>query len=275
MEDPATGAIVSAAFLLLPMRWRLGSVELPVGQIEAVGTDPAYRRRGLSRRIIEALHAMSARQGHLLTGIVGVRYLYRRFGYEYAAPLNGFRDQERSMVRTERGTIPHVRLARLGDAEALAAVRSHGHGPMRSTSSRSSMKRRLLDTDIAGHVPGSFMEVSFSVAVDADVGPIALYAKAPTGPDGGWAAIMEVVLGPECRGREATVVRSLAAHVLATVDAVAQVPVAGVRGPGGSAPNTPPTTPWRLNSVRSTRPTPGTSGSPMRPSAAVRDRTRA
>lgn len=224
VEDPASGAIVSAAFLL-PMRWRLGSVELPVGQVEAVGTDLAYRRLGLSRRIIEALHAMSASQGHLLTGIVGVRYLYRHFGYEYAVPFNGFRDQERSAARIEPGTLPPVRLARLGDGEALAALRRQWTDRLDLVQVVDADRFRY---DVAGHVPRSFMEVSFSVAVDGDDRPIA-YARAPTGPDDGWAAVTEVVLGPDCAGREATVVRRLAAHVLANVDVVAEVPVAGVR----------------------------------------------
>ena len=224
VEDPASGAIVSAAFLL-PMRWRLGSVELPVGQIEAVGTDPAYRRRGLSARTIQALHAMSASQGQLLTGIVGVRYLYRRFGYEYAVAFDGFRDQARSAVRIEPGTLPNVRLARPGDAEALAALRRQWTDGLDLVQVIDAAR---FQYDIAGHVPHSFMEVSFSVAVDGDDRPIA-YARAPTGPDDGWAAATEVVLGPDCRGREATVVRGLAAHVLATVDAVAEIPVAGVR----------------------------------------------
>ncbi len=224
VEDPATGAIVSAAFLL-PMRWRLGSVELPVAQIEAVGTDPAYRRRGLSRRLIDALHAMSASQAHVLTGIVGVRYLYRRFGYEYAVAFDGFRDQARSAVRVEPGDAMEVRAARSDDAVALDALRRTWTDGLDLVQVVDAERFRF---DIAGHVPRSFMEVSFSVEVDGRDRPIA-YARAPTGPDGGWAAVTEVVLGPECRGRESTVVRRLAAHVLGTVDAAAEAPVAGIR----------------------------------------------
>ncbi len=214
IEDPASGAIVSAAYLL-PMRWRLGSVELPVGQIEVVGTEPAYRRRGLSRRTIQALHAMSASQGHLLTGIVGVRYLYRRFGYEYAVAFDGFRDQARSTVGIERGAGLEVRPARLDDAVALDAMRRTWTNELDLVQVVDAERFRF---DIAGHVPRSFMEVSFSVAVDGLDRPIA-YARAPTGPDDGWASVTEVVLGAECRGRESMVIRRLAAHVLGTVDA--------------------------------------------------------
>ncbi|HVQ22685.1 MAG TPA: GNAT family N-acetyltransferase, partial [Candidatus Saccharimonadia bacterium] len=162
IEDPASGAIVSAAYLL-PMRWRLGSVELPVGQIEVVGTEPAYRRRGLSRRTIQALHAISASQGHLLTGIVGVRYLYRRFGYEYAVAFDGFRDQVRTAVRFEPGDALEVRAARLDDAEALDALRRTWTDGLDLVQVVDAERLRF---DIAGHVPRSFMEVSFSVAVD-------------------------------------------------------------------------------------------------------------
>jgi len=224
VEDVASGAIVSAAYLL-PMRWRLGSVELPVGQIEAVGTDPAYRRRGLSRRIIDALHDMSVAQGHLLTGIVGVRYLYRRFGYEYAVPFDGFRNQERSAVHAEPGGGPRVRLARLDDAEALCALRRMWTDELDLAEVVDADRFRF---DIAGHVPGSFMAVDFSVAVDDGDRPIA-YARAPSGPDEGWAAVTEVVLGPDGRGQEASTVRQLAVSVLETVDGVAKAPVPGIR----------------------------------------------
>jgi GNAT superfamily N-acetyltransferase len=224
VEDAASGAIVSAAYLL-PTRWRLDSVELPIGQIEAVGTDPAYRRRGLSRRIIEALHAMSTSQGQLMTGIAGVRYLYRRFGYEYAVSFNGFRDQARGTVRPALGDATRVRAARPDDAEALSKLRRGWTDGFDLVQIVDADRFRF---DIAGHVTGSFMEVSFSVAVDDNDRPIA-YARAPTGPDDGRASVTEVVLGPDCRGREATVVRRLAAHVLATVEAAAEVPVAGVR----------------------------------------------
>jgi GNAT superfamily N-acetyltransferase len=224
VEDPANGAIVSAAYLL-PMRWRLASVELPIGQIEAVGTDPAYRRRGLSRRIIEGLHGVAASQGYLLTGIVGVRYLYRRFGYEYAVPLNGFRDQDRSTVPTEPGGVPHVRPARLGDAEALSALRQTWTDQLDLVQVVDVDRFRF---DIAGHVPKSFMAVDFSVAVDAADQPNA-YARALTGPDDGRASVTEVVLGPACQGSEDPIVRGLAAHVLATIDVAAETLVPGIR----------------------------------------------
>ena len=224
VEDTTTAAIVSAAFLL-PMRWRLGSVELPVGQIEAVGTEPAYRRRGLSRRIIEALHGIAASQGCLLTGIVGVRYLYRRFGYEYAVAFDGFRDQVRDAVRPVPANAPRIRAVTLADAAALADLRRSWTDELDLVQVVDADRFRF---DIGGHVPRSFMAVDFSVAVDEDDHPIA-YARAPSGPDDGWAAVTEVVLGPACRGREAAVVPALATHVLATVDGTADVPVAGVR----------------------------------------------
>jgi hypothetical protein len=226
VEDVASGAIASAAYLL-PMRWRLGSVELSVGQIEAVGTDPAYRRRGLSRRIIEALHAMAASQGQLLTAIGGVRYLYRRFGYEYAVPYDGFREQVRGAVRPAPVKAPRVRAARPDDAEALSTLRRGWTDELDVVQVVDAARFRF---DIAGHVPGAFMAVSFSVAVDAGDRPIA-YARAPTGPDDGWASVTEVVLGPASRRAAGSVVGGLAVHVLATVDAATETPepVAGIR----------------------------------------------
>jgi GNAT superfamily N-acetyltransferase len=54
---------------------------------EYVGTDPTYRKRGLMRVLMDALHRMSAAAGDLLQIVHGVPYFYRRFGYEYALTL--------------------------------------------------------------------------------------------------------------------------------------------------------------------------------------------
>ncbi|HSD84325.1 MAG TPA: GNAT family N-acetyltransferase, partial [Anaerolineae bacterium] len=57
----------------------------------AVGTDPAYRRRGLVRAQFDVLHAKSEAAGHLVQGITGIPWYYRQFGYEYAIDLDGGR----------------------------------------------------------------------------------------------------------------------------------------------------------------------------------------
>ena len=90
VEDTRTGQIVSS-MCLIPQTWTYDGIPFPVGRPEAVGTDPAYRRRGLVRAQFDALHARSDGAGHLAQGITGIPWYYRQFGYEYAIDLDGGR----------------------------------------------------------------------------------------------------------------------------------------------------------------------------------------
>ena len=53
---------------------------------------PAYRRRGLVRHQMDAIHALSAAQGHHLQAITGIPWYYRQFGYEMAVNFGGGRE---------------------------------------------------------------------------------------------------------------------------------------------------------------------------------------
>ena len=90
VEDTSTGQIVSS-MCLIPQTWTFDGIPFPVGRPEAVGTDPAYRRRGLVRAQFDVLHAKSDGAGHLAQGITGIPWYYRQFGYEYAIDLDGGR----------------------------------------------------------------------------------------------------------------------------------------------------------------------------------------
>jgi len=90
VEDTNTGQIVSS-MCLIPQTWTFDGIPFSVGRPEAVGTDPAYRRRGLVRAQFDVLHAKSDREGHLAQGITGIPWYYRQFGYEYAIDLDGGR----------------------------------------------------------------------------------------------------------------------------------------------------------------------------------------
>ena len=61
VEDTRSGAIVSM-LNLIPQTWSYGGVEVGVGRIELVSTHPDYRRRGLVRVQMDAVHEMSARR---------------------------------------------------------------------------------------------------------------------------------------------------------------------------------------------------------------------
>ena len=83
VEDTSTGAIVSI-LNLIPQTWSYGGIEISVGRIELVSTHPDYRRRGLVRAQMEAVHEVSARRGEKLQVISGIPWFYRQFGYEMA-----------------------------------------------------------------------------------------------------------------------------------------------------------------------------------------------
>jgi predicted N-acetyltransferase YhbS len=80
------GRVVSS-LCLIPERFRIGGVSFGVGQVEYVATASTHERRGLVRSLMDVAHRWSREDGHLAEVIAGIRYFYRRFGYEYAAPF--------------------------------------------------------------------------------------------------------------------------------------------------------------------------------------------
>lgn len=90
VEDTRTGEIAAGA-VLMRQTWEYGGIAFPVGRPEAVATRIAYRNRGLIRAIFDLLHARSDTRGDLASGITGIYYYYRQFGYEYALDLGGRR----------------------------------------------------------------------------------------------------------------------------------------------------------------------------------------
>ena len=83
VEDMGTGAIASM-LNLIPQTWSYGGIEISAGRIELVSTHPDYRRRGLVRAQMDAVHEMSARRGEKMQVISGIPWFYRQFGYEMA-----------------------------------------------------------------------------------------------------------------------------------------------------------------------------------------------
>lgn len=83
VEDTRSGAIVSM-LNLIPQIWSYGGIEIGVGRIELVSTHPDYRRRGLVRAQMDAVHEMSAMRGEMMQVISGIPWFYRQFGYEMA-----------------------------------------------------------------------------------------------------------------------------------------------------------------------------------------------
>ncbi|KAF9983711.1 hypothetical protein BGZ65_001520 [Modicella reniformis] len=88
--DPKTGKPrnpVVAAICMQQMAGYYGSVPITYGALGAVGSLPAYRNRGLIRRLfLEMMHPVADARGDLMTFIISIPHFYRLFGYEYAVP---------------------------------------------------------------------------------------------------------------------------------------------------------------------------------------------
>lgn len=83
VEDTGTGAIVSM-LNLVAQTWSYAGIEVPAGRIELVSTHPDYRRRGLVRAQMRAVHELSVARGERMQVISGIPWYYRQFGYEMA-----------------------------------------------------------------------------------------------------------------------------------------------------------------------------------------------
>lgn len=91
VDEKAGGKIVSS-LNLISQTWLYDGIPFGVGRPELVATDPEYRRRGLVREQMTAVHAKSAARGELVQAITGIPWYYRMFGYGMALDLGGGRD---------------------------------------------------------------------------------------------------------------------------------------------------------------------------------------
>ncbi len=89
--DRRKGERIVSSLNLISQTWTYDGIPFGVGRVELVGTDPAYRRRGLIRRQMMAVHAKSKERGELVQAITGIPWYYRLFGYEMALNLGGGR----------------------------------------------------------------------------------------------------------------------------------------------------------------------------------------
>lgn len=83
VEDTRTHTIVSS-LCLIGQTWRYDAIPFPIGRVEFVWTDEAYRRRGLVRQQFDIVHGWSAERGHMAQFVTGIPWYYRQFGYELA-----------------------------------------------------------------------------------------------------------------------------------------------------------------------------------------------
>ena len=100
IEDTKNGGEVVSSGGLLNRTWRYADVSFVAGYLECIATAPEYQRQGFMNRVIAALHAISADHGHHVQTIDGIRWFYRRFGYEYALEGAGHREFPFAFVPT-------------------------------------------------------------------------------------------------------------------------------------------------------------------------------
>jgi predicted acetyltransferase len=89
--DRQAGDKIVSSLNLISQTWAYDGIPFAVGRVELVGSDPDYRRRGLIRRQMTAVHDKSAVRGELVQSITGIPWYYRLFGYEMALNLGGGR----------------------------------------------------------------------------------------------------------------------------------------------------------------------------------------
>lgn len=87
IKDNKTGNIVSS-LCLSPMEWQFENIELPVCEMEFVGTLEAYRERGFIKTLNNLYEEIMERNDYLLSGIRGIPSFYRGLGYVYISSLD-------------------------------------------------------------------------------------------------------------------------------------------------------------------------------------------
>ncbi len=85
------GRILSTAGVF-PGEMHVGEVTVGAGAIEFVATHEDAEGRGLVRRLIEEIHNTAQTRNEMVQWIVGITYFYRKFGYEYAIPVESTYD---------------------------------------------------------------------------------------------------------------------------------------------------------------------------------------
>jgi predicted acetyltransferase len=105
---------------------RVGGAEIRTGGISSVGTDEAYRGRGLAGRAMEAALRLMKREGYPLTVLHGIPGFYPRFGYVPCMPDYELRIKtSHADPGGSRNTKADVRLRAAGKGDIPAIARLH------------------------------------------------------------------------------------------------------------------------------------------------------
>jgi hypothetical protein len=89
--DENDGGKIVSSLCLISQTWAYDGIQFGSGRPELVATATDYRRRGLIREQMNAVHAKSEARDELVQAITGIPWFYRQFGYEMALNLAGGR----------------------------------------------------------------------------------------------------------------------------------------------------------------------------------------
>jgi hypothetical protein len=168
VEDTRDGAVVSS-LCVIRQSWRYQGVAFDVDQVEFVGTDPSFRRRGLVRRQMDLVHERSAAEGCLVQVIDGIDWYYRQFGYDYALQASRAGRILAPVAVHARSTVLPTRPATGADADFLAATYRAAMARYQVSVDRD--RRRWL-ADLEGHDPGNYHRPALRVIQDEAGQPI-------------------------------------------------------------------------------------------------------
>lgn len=112
------GEHVLSTAAVFPGQLRFGDVTVGAGAIEFVATREGAEGRGLVRQLLDEIHRTASARGEMVQWIVGITYFYRRFGYEYALPVDGMH----LFSAGEAPDMPTGWSVRPADADDIAAI---------------------------------------------------------------------------------------------------------------------------------------------------------
>jgi hypothetical protein len=175
VEEVRTGRVVSSCALFSQV-WHYAGIPLPVGQIEFVGTDPAWRGRGLVRAQFAALHQRSVAGGHLLQAITGIPHFYRQFGYALALDNGGGRRGDKDACMSHVAGEYRIRPATHADIPFLLACDELGRRRVLLSAERD---EALWRYEIDGRRTADIFRRSVWIVTTEDARPLGFVAFDP------------------------------------------------------------------------------------------------
>lgn len=119
IKDSNSNKIVSS-ISLLPLEWRIGSINIPVCEMGFVGTLEKYRGKELIVELNKLYERIMAENGYIISVIRGIPNYYRKLGYEFAIPLDHRMFLSPSKIPLDGLEFLKIRKANLNDIDLIA-----------------------------------------------------------------------------------------------------------------------------------------------------------